>query len=449
MTDLRPPTDVARPAGPTVATHHLIASPARAGGGHFRGWLRSPEIRIAWPLVAICLGMPLWFLLGATAVVWCLPALVFGSALLRQRHVRLPRGSGLLLAMAGWVALSGVQVRGAQAVALFGWRLALFCSMVATFVWLCNVDTRRLQTATIVRLLASMWLVLVAFGYLAILLPADSWPSLTQKLLPGPWSKDPFVQDLTSIRFSELQTFLGYPVPRPAAPFAYANGWGSALGLLTPFFVLSWIGEASRRRRRGGIGLLIVGLVPCVVSLNRGLWISVVVALLYVACRNALLGNLRVTLAVMGAGVAFAALVAVSPLADLIADRLDRAGDSNATRASVYGEAVEHTARSPLLGHGAPVPVESGPAVGTHGYLWFLMVSHGAPAVILFLLWLAGVLRRGFGLTSPTGVWATSALAASVVQLPIYGLLPHLVLLGVIGGVIWRERYPQLAAHPA
>lgn len=411
--------------------------------------LLSEELRTVWPLASICLGMPLWFLAGSTAVGWFLPGVVFGMALLRKRHVRLPRGAGLLLALMGWMALSGVQVRGTQAMVLFGWRLGLFAAMVATFLWLCNLDTRTLPTAVLVRLLASLWLLIVVFGYLAILLPDSSWPTLTQKLLPATWANDPFVSDLTSIRFSELQNFLGYPVPRPSAPFAYANGWGSALGVLTPFFLLSWVFDAPPRRRRWGTVLLLVGLVPAMVSLNRGLWISTGVALLFVACRNALLGNVRMAAAVLGGGVALVLIVAVTPLGGLVVDRMAGAEDSNTTRASVYEEAVAYAARSPLLGYGAPVPVARGPAVGTHGYLWYLMVSHGLPALGLFLFWLGGLIRRGLSLLSPTGVWATASLLAVVVQLPIYGLLPQIVLVGVAAAIVWRERYPELAARPA
>src|SRR3546814_2472491 len=88
---------------------------------------------------------------------------------------------------------------------------------------------------------------MIAFGYAALAFPRLDTGSLLQRLVPGSIGGEVFFQDLTSIRFAELQGFLGYPVPRPAAPFPYTNGWGSALALVTPFFLLDRIiGQTGR-----------------------------------------------------------------------------------------------------------------------------------------------------------------------------------------------------------
>lgn len=402
--------------------------------------LRFEGARLVWPLAALCLGMPIWFLLGATAAVWSLPGLVFGFDLLRRRRLVLPPGTGLLVALVGWILLSSIQVRGIEALALFGYRLSLFASMTVLYVWLCTVGERRASTTTIVKLFAALWGILILFGFAAILLPDLVVASPVQRLLPGALRADPYLQDLTNIRFAETQGFLGYEVPRPAAPLAFANGWGSTVGLLTPFFLLAWLVEAPRRWRRAGVVLLLVALVPVVVSLNRGLWLSVGVALVYVAGRNLLAGSPRAAVTIAASTVAIVALTSLTPLWGLAGDKVAGADAGDSTRASVYGEAVEYSLRSPLLGHGAPVTTdEVAVAVGTHGLVWYLMVSHGLPAAALFLLWLGGVVRRGLALRSVRGTWVTASAIVCALQVPIYGLLPQLVLLGAIAALIWRE----------
>src|SRR3546814_9103895 len=82
---------------------------------------------------------------------------------------------------------------------------------------------------------------MIAFGYAALAFPRLDTGSLLQRFVPGSIGGEVFFQDLTSIRFAELQGFLGSPVPRPPAPFPYTTGRGSALPLVTPFILLDRI----------------------------------------------------------------------------------------------------------------------------------------------------------------------------------------------------------------
>ena len=74
------------------------------------------------------------------------------------------------------------------------------------------------------------------------------------------------------------QTFLGYEQGRPSAPFSFTNEWGLHLALTLPFFVVGWFYRASLRRRLFGSGVLaLLPVVPVVASLNRGLWLALIV----------------------------------------------------------------------------------------------------------------------------------------------------------------------------
>src|SRR3546814_15760410 len=76
------------------------------------------------------------------------------------------------------------------------------------------------------------------------------------------------------------------------------------------------------------------------------------------------------------------------------------------------------------------------------------MFCHGFVGAALFLGWLGGVVRRAIDLTTPQGMWLASVPLMAVVQLPIYGMLPQVVLLGAGAALVRRASYPEIAAGP-
>ena len=145
-------------------------------------------------------------------------------------------------------------------------------------------------------------------------------------------------------------------------------------------------------------------------------------------------------------------LVLFTPLATVVTARLDNTAASNDTRESVYKEAYAGALASPLYGNGAPAsqdPLAMAPPVGTHGLIWYVMFCHGFPAlamliVALFTLFFATILAR-----TPTALWAHIAILICITQIPYYGLLPQLVVIGIAAGICWRENHPEEAALEA
>lgn len=401
----------------------------------------------AWPLLAMTVWMPAAYFLGFAAVVWIIPAFVFGIPLAMRRSLRLP---GMILpftALAVWIPLTSVQLSSFNAVPVFLYRWLLWVAAVATFVWICNTTTRQISTERIVRMFGALWIVLVGFGYLAILLPRFEAPSLFQRMLPQGLVANPFIYDLTVVRFAELQKFLLTYVPRPAAPMPYTNGWGSTLGLLLPFFVVSWLTVPSFKRRVVGWIIAVFSVFPIAVSTNRGMWLSIAVALLYFAARRAMRGDARPLLAVAMIGAAAITLVLFTPFVDSAVNaRLDNTEKSNDTRSSVYKLAFEGAKASPFLGHGAPQSKEEPPAIGTHGMVWYVMFSHGFPGLLflvsgLLVLFVATMLPR-----TQTALWAHICILICITQVSYYGLLPQIVVVGAAAGIAWRENHPEEAA---
>lgn len=398
--------------------------------------------RASWPIWLFTAGLPIAFVLGIHGVAWPAASLVLGVRILANPKTRFPRTSIPLLILVCWMLLSIAMLRGPGSLPVYLYRWTLFLGCLTTLVWLVNVSREAVPTNRIVDWLAVTWICLILGAYLAPLLSDVIVTSPFQALL-GPLGREPFMARISEWRFAETQGFLGYQVARPALPFGSANSWGSAVGILTPFFIRSWIIDAEPKRRARGIALLVVAVYPIIVSVNRGLWISLAVGMTYFAARKALRGRFGPFAVLMGLVMAMAFLLAFTSLGSLVTDRLDNSGRSNAARSGLYELAWQGALDSPLIGNGEPKPVPGGlptdPPIGTHGLFWYLMFVHGFVGLTLFLTWLGLEVFRSGRVTTPLGWWTHLALVIGLVEVPYYGLLPHVILLGIAAGLSHRE----------
>lgn len=409
---------------------------------------RAPLLDPAWPMLLMTVWMPVAYFLGLAAAVWIVPAIAFGVPLAMRRSVRLPGMIFPFVCLALWIPLTALQLDSFNALPVFLYRWLLWVAAVASFLWLCNTPTGKVSTKRVVDMLAALWIVLVFFGYLAIVLPHFEVPGLFQRVLPAGLRSNPFIYDLTVVRFAELQNFGLTAVPRPAAPMPYTNGWGSTLGLLTPFFVVSWLTAPSFNRRVVGWILAALAVAPIAVSTNRGMWLSIAVALVYFAIRRAIRGDGRPLIAVGMVGVAALTIVVFTPFVDnAVNARLENTERSNETRGSVYKLAFEGAKESPMLGYGAPASKEQPPAIGTHGMIWYVMFSHGFPAAAFLLVGLGTLFVATMIPRTETALWAHISILVCITQITYYGLLPQIVVVGIAAGICWRENNPKLAAR--
>jgi O-antigen ligase len=401
----------------------------------------------AWPITALTIGMAPAYFLGLSWLVWILPVFAFGLPLLRRRQLRIPPGLLPLIALAAWIPVTALALPTPAELPMFVFRWLVWVSAVVSMVWVCNTATTVVSTERIVDMLGILWITFIGFGYLALLFPATAAPSLLQRVMPQGLLDIQAINDLTIVRFAELQTFATGVVPRPAAPLPATNGWGSTLGLLTPFFVLAWLTAASHRRRVWGWIFAAIALVPLVVSTNRGAWLSIGVALAYFAFRRAIVGDARPLFFITALAALVVAAVLFTPLDQVVATRLDSSNESNAAREDVYQLAYTKTLDSPLLGYGAPQQKDQPPPIGTHGLLWYTMFCHGFTGVLLLLAALGALFATTMRARTPTALWAHIAILICIVQVPYYGLLPQLMLVGIAAGIAWRENHPVEAAR--
>jgi polysaccharide biosynthesis protein PslJ len=417
-----------------------VAAPARP---------RRPHLPDGWPVPLLLVAFPLWWVLGLAAVIWVILAVPMLFWLATQPRVRVPKGFGLWWAFLFWMLLSATQLDEARRMYAFGFRAVMYLSMTVVFVYVYNQPRSLLPIRRVVLALTVLWAVVVGFGFLALAMPKGEVPTLASKLLPGAVAANPFTQDLFGAKLAQVQTFIGYDLPRPAAPFTYTNEWGGTLAMLTPMALTSLSLLRSYLARNLVRLLLLASLVPIVVSSNRGLWVGVGVGLVYAAIRVAVRGNARSLVAIVGFLVLVGALVTLTPLERYYTDRLEHQ-HSNERRSDLGELAVRGALERPLLGYGGPresPDLPNAPDLGTHGQLYLVMFSHGLPGIAFFIgwwLWALWASRRGA--TGPP-LWCHVVLLIGVLEFFFYDMMPtQLHLMMLLAAVAWREEEAAQAA---
>ncbi len=363
-----------------------------------------------WPLALLFGGYPVMWAVGLGPMA--LPLLTGVCLLWLLRHRRrllAPRGAGLWFAFLLWLVVSlgtldlvapgTVGAGGAGAVLAFAYRAVMYLSATALMIYLVSTTEDEVPARLVVRSLGWLFFGAVVGGYLGLLLPNGGFVSPVERVLPQLLIGNSFVQDLVHPTFAQVQDVLGVGDARPSAPFTYTNEWGSMVGYLLPAFVVDRMVLGRTRERVWGAGVLLLSVVPIVLSLNRGLWLSLVLggaiaAFLVVRRRPRLLLPLVLAAVVAVGGVL------LSPFGSILEDRAS-SEHSLSARSFIVEKAVDGSLASPLVGWGGPrqpegnpdsrvsgesdaCPKCSPPSVGTHGQLWLVLFSHGFVGVALF-----------------------------------------------------------------
>ncbi len=389
-----------------------------------------------WPVFLLFLGFPVWWLLGVAGFIWPVLAVPMLFWLLRKRSVLVPRGILIWFAFLAWALVSATQLTGTERAMGYLWRLSLYGSATVLLLYVFNIPEDRLPTRRLVTLMAAFWAIVVAGGYLGVLAPTFSVTSPFEEILPADLQENALISAWVHPASAQIHDFLGYEVARPSAPFPYTNDWGASYGLLVPFVVLAWSRWSSSWGRILTLALMVASLVPVVLSLNRGLWISLSVGLVYAAFRLALAGRERAIVVLIGVVLVGGSLVFFTPLKGVFDARL-RTGHSDEGRATLYEEAGRAALESPLFGFGAPMPSEwkpNVPLVGTQGLVWTVLVSHGFVAAGLFIAWFLHAFWRTRRAASDVSFWCHVMLLIALIQLIVYDMLPtqmHIMMLGI------------------
>ena len=444
-------------SGPMPPDPFAPATIGVAGRGPRRGLLP-----YGWPLYALFYGFPLWWVLGLGEFVWP----IFGFFLLanmavRREKVKVPRGFGLYIAFMMWMAASGINVHGLDKWFGFIYRTLLYTSAPIVGLFIYNAPKKLLPNKAVVRMMVVFFGVVVGGGLLGMVMPNLVITTVMAKILPQHLQANSFVWNLVHPATAQVQKFLGYPVPRPSAPFVFTNDWGGNFALLVPFVVASWARTQTGRAERFVRILVPLSLLPVVFSLNRTLWASLALIAVYGSVRFGARGRIvTVIQAAMVMVVLGGFAYTFGPTKTLIQDRV-ATPHSNQGRASLYSPSIDLAMKQPLFGYGGPqqstATTKSSsykhPDVGTQGQVWTILVSNGIPATFFFFGYLGYAIWQTRKARSALGLWCHMVVVVAIFQSPFYGLLAaqlHIVFVAI--GLAAREVSepdPEPPAPPA
>lgn len=429
---------------------------------------RMTATRVSAPgraLTVLFAGFPLWWVLGISNFVALGAATVMLGELLRRRNIAVPKGFGWWLAylavyVAGGALLAvdapwALPEAGAGGIVTWVYRLAWYAAATVTMLYVGNLE--QLTRAWFCRVLGWMFVVLVGGGLFAVAFPTFTFTSLIELVLPRSLANVEFVKFLVHPTLVQLYEGAATDTPRPSAPFAYANTWGVAYACFLPFFLVGWWREGSRARRVVAAAVLLLSLIPVVSSLNRGLWASLLVALVFVVLRAALAGRVQAAAALAGASALAGAVLLTGPAQEMIQTRLDNP-TSNASRIQLAELTVQSMWQgSPLVGFGNTRDVASSfysiaggdtpgcprcspPALGTQGHLWLVSYTQGLLGLVLYAGFFVTIVVAGLRTRDPYVTAGLTVLLMHLVTSPVYDTvgMPLLAILGAVG-LIWRS----------
>ncbi len=377
-----------------------------------------------WPLTLMISAYPVWFLLGLSGFMWVILAAPMAASLVRRRNLVAPKGIGFWIVFLIAVAGSSFSIDTAGRMSGFVLRFGYYVAATVFLLYLLNGGLS-VSVPRIVRSFTVLWMFSIAGGYMALVLGDFSFRSPMYYLMPAALLGNELINTLVTPGFADLQDIIGFPVPRPKAPFSYTNSWGSMTALTTPFAFMalsdSRVGLSPRLVR----WVLVASLVPVVISLNRGLWLSLGVGIAYAAVRFGVGGQTKLFARLMAVSVFVAVALALSPLGNLVESRVDN-GHSNEDRIGLAVSAIDGAVERPVFGWGAPRPnVRNLPSVGTHGQIWLVTFSHGFLGIFGFVGAIVSYFVRTRRQTKAVGLWAHSVILVAMVQMPVYLLIPH------------------------
>jgi hypothetical protein len=438
----------------------------------------------AWPISAMLMGWPLWWILGFsvyTPVLLGIPVAVtmYKWRASGRREIRVPPGFGIwvlfLIVTALGVAAINLTAPGTTASPVsnrvISWALRLLTYLAVTLYMLYagNLTEKELPRRRLAWLLGLLGIYTVVGGLAATFFHNKQFTSPLALIVPRSLTASNFqLAQMLHPSLSQVQNFLGYAEGRPSAPFTYTNMWGNALAILLPWLMVAWYAYGSRRERRIAGITLFLAVIPVVYSLDRGLWVGIGISVLYLAIRFAVRGRVALLGAIFGAIVLAVILIVATPLQTLIKDRLSH-GKSNTGRTSHSLIAFTDALASPVLGFGdtrheqgsgasitlgksANCPKCAASVIGGDGQLQLLLISSGLLGTAFYIAFFCYGIWRYRRDGTPYGVAGIMVLLVGLWLMFVYVAEgPPLTFTMLAYALLWRNDQARRreAAAPA
>ncbi len=396
----------------------------------------------AWPILAVLWGYPFFWLVGLLPFASVIMAVPMVALLIMRRRVLLVPGILPWVGFVLWMIPCALMIDQLGRGVGLGVRFSQFLALAIIMVYIVNAR-ESLSPKRVFNGLTFIWVFIIMGGYLGMLFPEFQLTMTVGRLMPSALTSNDYVAELVFPKLAEIQTPWGAEEPfvRPSAPFAYTNGWGAAMAVLTPIAIGTAIGHRTARAMWLLVIALVAAIPPAVATTNRGLFLGIAGAILYVLFCLLIRGRLLAFFWVSILGAAAAVMLLLSGFLDGIMARQETV-DTTAGRGNLYMETWERTLASPVLGYGAPRPsLTSEIHVGTQGAIWNAMFCFGMVGLFLFLGMIVLGAVRTFDAPNLSAVWIHTSVVVTVLLSIFYGLDRQLVFVGIALAVLLREKY--------
>ncbi len=393
----------------------------------------------AWPVLVPFVGYVLWWALGVGDLVWPLVGVLAVGTWVGVRGLRVPVVLLVWALLLAWMAASMTMTDtpGRAAGALF--RLLTFAAAGVIALHVVNAPRRLPLTAVTGAATAFLGSATLG-GLLALAVPTLTLRTPMAHLVPGALMGNELVHDMVVRRASQwvADSWSDLAV-RPSAPFLYANTWGNVYSLVLPLALLHLHLVWHTRWRWPVLALVVLSAVPAAATLNRGMYVGLLVVALWLLLVLARRGRPGAALLGLGGIAAAGAAWYVSPAGQELVRRVATTSSSE-DRLALYRDTVTAALGSPLLGWGAPRPADAAwmPSLGTQGQVWHTVFSHGVVGLALYLAFFVALLVVAWRRLDLVGAVLGGVVAATLVESFYYGMSTGIMVTMLAAGLLMR-----------
>ena len=322
----------------------------------------------AWPVAALLVGYPIWWLLGVADFMWIVLAVPMTVRMIAwaahgTRRIKLPPGFGIWLLFL-IAAIAGVLVLNLTApgtivspvshrVLSYANRTLTYLGVTVLLLYVGNLTEKELPRRRLAWMLGLIAVYATIGGLAALAMPHLTLPSPALHLLPKSARANTFIQASMHPALAQVQNVLGTAKGRPKAPFDYTNTWGECLTIMVPWLLAGWWVAKRRWQRLIAVGTVIACIPPFLYSLNRTAWVAAGLAVGYLAVRMAAKGRIALLAGTLTGIALVGILVLATPLQSVVAGRLSHPHkSSDQLRSGLASLTIADALSSPIIGYG-------------------------------------------------------------------------------------------------
>ncbi|HEV2370548.1 MAG TPA: hypothetical protein VGS19_00135 [Streptosporangiaceae bacterium] len=429
----------------------------------------------AWPLVSLLVYWPLWWASGIGDYAPVVVAIPMARKLYLwntrgERKIKAPPGFGLwllflVIMMAGCIVLTQTApntMPGTASTRSITWlsRALSYLSYTVILLFAGNLTEKEYPRRKLAWHLGIVGAYAVIFGYLALADPTFTFTAPITPLIPQSIQQASQGQVYAMLHpsMTQLEAFNGQG--RVTAPFLYANTWGNNIAITLPWLFVIWKDFKKRWQRRTVFWIMIGSIIPMVYSFDRGLWVAIIVGILYIAIRFALMGKTALLGFIVAGTVLGGVVYFVTPIHTIVSTRVQN-GYSNTARGNESLLALQGGIDSPVIGFGdtrrefgSVKSISVGRtskctacgqrSAGSNGQIWLLLISTGLVGTFFFMGFFIYGCVRYWRDRSPIGLVGVLVLLLGFVFGAVYDSVGATLAFTFLAyALLWRNEKDQ------